>query len=286
MIWLIGHVLAVCIGVSLGLIGGGGSILAAPVLIYVMGIAPKSAFAMTLAIVGAVSAIGIIPHWRQGNINLKIAMLFAPPAMVGAYAGARIAGLPLVTPTVQLLAFAAIMLIASFSMITKGKGSASLEAHSYSEEGLEVSGVKNSQIAIREAFAQRLHRRIPTGIAPAKHGSWAIILEGFGVGLLTGFVGIGGGFLVIPTLVILGGIPMKEAIGTSLIILVLKSITGLAGYLGHVPLEWGLVGSFIVAASAGILLGAYLMRFVCAKQLEKGFGYFVLAVAIFILIER
>lgn len=279
MIWFVGHLLAICIGVSLGLIGGGGSILAAPVLIYVMQVAPKSAFAMTLVIVGVASVIGIVPHWRQGNVNLKVAALFAPPAMVGAYIGARIASLPVVTPTLQLMTFAVMMLIAAFSMIRKGKGN--MRATGLQErEDLSVYSPPSSHLTVSGmsgAIAQD---------HPHKYRSLTIAAEGFGVGMLTGFVGIGGGFLVIPALVLLGGLPMKEAIGTSLIILSLKSVTGFAGYFGHVPLDWVLMATFTIAASAGILVGAFLTRFIHAKQLEKGFGYFVLAVALFILVKH
>ncbi|EKQ69556.1 putative permease [Leptolyngbyaceae cyanobacterium JSC-12] len=258
LITIIGHLLAICIGISLGLIGGGGSILAAPVLIYVMSVPAKSAFAMTLVIVGVASVIGAIPHWRQGNVNPKIIALFAPASMLGAYLGARLASLPFITPTIQLVTFGVIMLIASISMIRKGA--------SKSEKSLDKTD----------------HHEQHTGIP-----RWlAIALEGLAVGTLTGFIGIGGGFLVIPALVLLGKTPMKEAVGTSLIILALKSVTGFAGYFGHVPIDWNLLLSFTIASSAGILLGSYLNQFVSAKQLEKGFGYFVLAVAIFVLIKR
>lgn len=103
MIWIIGHILAACIGISLGLIGGGGSVLALPILVYVMGVPAKSAIAMTLVIVGTVSLIGVIPHWRQGNINLKKAFIFGSATMLGAFVGAKIASLPFVTDSFQLL---------------------------------------------------------------------------------------------------------------------------------------------------------------------------------------
>lgn len=258
LITIIGHLLAICIGISLGLIGGGGSILAAPVLIYVMSVPAKSAFAMTLVIVGVASLIGAIPHWRQGNVNPKIIALFAPASMLGAYLGARLASLPFITPTIQLVTFGVMMLIASIIMIRKGA--------SKSEKSLD--NVEHHD----------QHAGIPKWLA--------IALEGLVVGVLTGFIGIGGGFLVIPALVLLGKTPMKEAVGTSLIILALKSVTGFAGYFGHVPIDWDLLLSFTIASSAGILLGSYFNQFVSAKQLEKGFGYFVLAVAIFVLIKR
>lgn len=259
MTLIIGYILAGCIGLSLGLIGGGGSILAVPILIYVMGVTPKAAIAMSLAIVGIVSLIGAISHWLQGNVNLKTAAIFAPAAMVGAYLGARFAAFPFITETFQLICFGLVMVIASVLMIRKGGKSSKKEA----------SLAKKSD----SSFRHQSH--------------WlAIPLEGLGVGILTGFVGVGGGFAVIPALVLLGGIPMKEAIGTSLLIIAFKSATGFLGYLSQVELDWNLVISFTIAASVGTLAGAYLTRFIDAKNLQKGFGYFVLAVAVFVLIKR
>ena len=256
MIKFVGYLLALCIGLSLGLIGGGGSVLAVPILIYVMGLTPKTAIATSLAVVGMVSVIGAIPHWRQGNVNFRTAAFFAPTAMIGAYLGARIADLPLITETFQLICFGLVMVTASILMIRKrGKSS---------ENPAEVASQKHNL---------------------ASH--WlAIPLQGLGIGIITGFVGVGGGFIIVPALVLFGGIAMKEAIGTSLLIIAFNSATGFWGYLSQVELDWNLVISFTIAASLGTLVGAYLTRFIDAKNLQKGFGYFVLAVAVFVLIKR
>lgn len=251
LVTIIGHFLAVVIGISLGLIGGGGSILAVPVLIYIMGLEPKEAIAMSLVVVGIVSLIGLIPHWQQGNVNLKTAAIFTPPAMLGAFLGARLASLPLITDTIQLIAFGIMMVIASVLMIR---------------------GQQN---------------QLGEGLTHSPKNHWlAIMLEGLGVGVLTGFVGIGGGFAIIPALVLLGGIPMKEAIGTSLLIIAFKSVTGFLGYLDQVVLDFNLIVSFTLAAGVGTVSGAYFTRLVEAKQLQKGFGYFVLAVAVLILVQH
>ncbi len=251
MTLIIGHILAVCIGLSLGLIGGGGSILAVPILVYVMGVNSKAAIAMSLVIVGTVSIIGAIPHGRQGNVNWKTAIIFTPAAMVGAYLGARITALPFISDTFQLVCFGIIMALASILMIRKG-------------------GKKKDVKPVEKNIPQWL----------------AIPSEGLAVGILTGFVGVGGGFLIIPALVLLGGIPMKEAIGTSLLIIAAKSATGFLGYIDRVAIDWNSIISFTIAASAGTVLGAYLTKYIDAKQLQKGFGYFVLAVAVFVLIRR
>lgn len=179
VIMIIGHLLAVGIGLSLGLTGGGGSILAVHILIYVMGLGSKSAIALSLLVVGTVSLVGAIPHWLQGNISLKTAALFTPMAMVGAYLGVRLTALPFITDTVQLLCFGTVMVGASVLMIRSRPAPVPLHYAGSTGEATLTHG-------------------------PSAHG-WMIPLEGLGVGVLTGFVGVGGGFMVIPALVLLGG---------------------------------------------------------------------------------
>jgi uncharacterized protein len=255
---IIGHILAVAIGISLGLIGGGGSILAVPTLVYVMGVPPKSAIAMSLAIVGAVSLLGAIPHWKLGNVQLKTAGMFGLSTMLGAYAGAKIATLPFVTGTFQMLLFAAMMLLAAVFMIRKRSGTATQSP----TEGIDLT----------------LYPK------PVCKYCWLwLVTEGIGVGMLTGLVGVGGGFAIVPALVLLAKVPMKQAIGTSLVIITLNSAAGFLGYFGHVALDLNTIASFTLAASLGIVAGAYLVRFVQAKHLQKTFGYFLLAMSAFIM---
>jgi uncharacterized membrane protein YfcA len=255
---IVGTLLAVCIGITLGLIGGGGSILALPILKYVMGVETKSAVAMTLVIVGAVSLIGVIPHWLQGNVNFKTALLFSPAAMLGAYMGARIASLPIIDPTIQLICFAVMMLVAAFFMIRKS---------SRTSDNKQQDDLLNSK-------------------HDSQYRLLMIPIEGLIVGIVTGFVGVGGGFMIIPALVLLGKTPMKEAVGTSLLIITFKSLAGFAGYFGQVPVDVNIMIIFTIAASLGTISGAYLTKFVKPKLLEKSFGYFVIAVAVYILVQR
>ncbi|WP_373480700.1 sulfite exporter TauE/SafE family protein [Geminocystis sp.] len=255
-----GLFLGIFVGLTLGLIGGGGSILAVPILKYVIGASTKEAIAMSLFIVGIVSIIGLIPHWRQGNVNFSIALIFIPPAMIGSFLGAKISDLPIINETIQLISFGIIMLLASILMILKSN-------QKYENKDIILPEKKE---IIKNKYSQL----------------FITIIEGFGVGILTGFVGVGGGFLIIPALVLVGGIPMKEAVGTSLIIIAFNSVSGFAGYLNQVNLNWLLMISFTVAASIGIIMGGYLSEKINAKYLQKGFGYFVLTVAIFILIVR
>ncbi len=255
---ILGTFLAVCIGITLGLIGGGGSILALPILKYIMGVETKSAVAMTLVIVGAVSLIGVIPHWLQGNVNFKTALLFSPAAMLGAYMGARIASLPIIDPTIQLICFAVMMLVAAFFMIRKSS--------------------RTSENKQQDDLLDSKH--------DSKYRLLMIPTEGLIVGIVTGFVGVGGGFMIIPALVLLGKTPMKEAVGTSLLIITFKSLAGFAGYFGQVPVDVNIMIIFTIAASLGTISGAYLTKFVKPKLLEKSFGYFMIAVAVYILVQR
>lgn len=256
--WFLSHIIAICIGISLGLIGGGGSILAVPTLVYVMGVPPKSAIAMSLAIVGTVSLLGVIPHWKLGNIQLKTAAMFGLSTMLGAYAGAKIATFPFITGTLQMLLFAVMMLLAAIFMMRKSSSTSS----SVSEEKLDLA----------------LYPK------PVCKYCWLwLISEGIGVGILTGLVGVGGGFAIVPALVLLAKVPMKQAIGTSLLVIVLNSSAGFLGYLGTVAIDWQLTLSFMFAASLGIFLGAYLVKFVQARHLQKAFAYFLLVMSGFML---
>lgn len=257
MQWIIGLLMAGGIGLSLGLLGGGGSVLALPVLVYVMGVAPKSAIAMTLVIVGTVSLLGLIPHWRAGNIHLKTAAVFGSATMLGAFAGAKIANLPIISETFQMTLFAVMMILAAGFMIYRS--------------------------------AQPKTPDDPLNIYPkpvCKYCWLWLLTEGILVGMLTGLVGVGGGFAIVPALVLLAKLPMKQAIGTSLLIIVANSITGFLGYLGTVSLDAHLIISFIFAASMGTIPGAQLSRYVPAQTLQKSFGYFLLAVATFVLVQN
>jgi uncharacterized membrane protein YfcA len=258
--YLIGHLLAIAIGITLGLLGGGGSVLALPVLVYVMGITTKTAIAMTLIIVGTVSLVGVIPHARRGNLNGKTAIVFGSATMLGAYLGARLAVQPWVTESFQMLLFALSMLLAAGFMIYR---------------------TAQPELLPDKTLDATLYR------PPVCKYCWLwLMTEGIGVGGLTGMVGVGGGFAIVPALVLLGKIPIKQAIGTSLLIIAGNSIAGLLGYLGHLALDWQLTVSFTFAAGVGTVLGTYLSQFVSARQLQKGFGYFLLAIAAFVLFKN
>ena len=276
---IVGHVLAVGIGLSLGLIGGGGSVLAVPILVYVMGVGSREAIAMSLFIVGCVSLLGAFPAAKCGNFSGRIVAAFTPAAMLGAYLGSQLVKLPWITDTLQLVSFGLVMLAASILMIQKGPSRQ------------DRSASQGAILSRRPASNSPKQASVRTGSKQAWDDSplwknFAIPIEGLGVGIVTGFVGGGGGFLIIPALVLLSHIPIKKAVGTSLLIISLNSAVGFVGYLNQVSIDWSLTLSFTLAAAIGIFLGSSLSKKIAASRLQKGFGYFVLIVATFVLIKR
>lgn len=239
----LGFALAALVGLSLGVLGGGGSTLTVPILVYVLGFAPKTGIAVSLAVVGTTALIGAIGHWRDGNVAWRAALLFAPVAAVGAFAGARLA--TRVSGNLQLALFGVVMLVVAVRML-RGQPSAGT----------------------------------PRSAHPA-----AVALAGGGVGLLTGLVGIGGGFLFVPALVLLAGLDMKRAIGTSLVLIAANAFTGFAGYLDQVAIPWGFLAGFTAIAVLGVLAGTRLVRQLRSAALQRAFGVFLVAMSLFILAE-
>ncbi|MFN4067402.1 MAG: sulfite exporter TauE/SafE family protein [Thermosynechococcus sp.] len=260
--WL-GHGLAIAIGLSLGLLGGGGSVLALPVLVYVMGIETKVAIPMTLVIVGSVSLLAVLPQWRRGYVNLRLSLIFGSATMLGAYLGARLAALPWITDTVQLLLFAVAMMVAAILMIRR-------------QQRPPVPELTPAETSLESQLY----------IPPVCKYCWLWLpSEGLGVGILTGLVGVGGGFAIVPALVLLGKIPMRQAIGTSLLIITANSAAAVWGYLGTVSLDLRLTLTLTLAAASGSLVGSYLSHRVSAKRLQQGFGYFLIGIAAFVILK-
>jgi uncharacterized protein len=267
---LLGLALAALIGLSLGLLGGGGSILTVPIFVYVLGFGAKEAIAMSLAVVGAVSLFGAAGHWRAGNVNLRVALIFGSVAMVGTYLGARLA--IYFSGAAQLALFAVVMLLAAFFMFREKKPLRAKE-----EEWLAESG---------DAAAMQDAAVLPGGAPVERMPLGLIVVEGLAVGVLTGLVGVGGGFLIVPALVLLGKIPMKQAVGTSLLVIAMKSATGFLGYLGQVEVPWGFMSLFTGVAITGILLGTYLVQYVSQAALKRSFAVFLVVMGGFILYQN
>jgi hypothetical protein len=239
--------LATVIGVSLGLLGGGGSILAVPLLIYVAGLPAKEAIATSLLVVGATSAVAVLPHLRAGRVRWRTGGIFGLAGMTGAYTGGRLA--EYIPAGFLLTAFALMMLATAVAMIRGRRGTD--------------------------------HKPVPRELPVGR-----VIVDGIAVGLVTGLVGAGGGFLVVPALALLGGLPMPIAVGTSLVVIAMKSFAGFAGYLSSVTIDWGLAAAVTAAAIAGSLAGAKLAGRIPADVLRKSFGWFVIVMGIFVLAQQ
>jgi uncharacterized protein len=248
---LVGYALALAIGVTLGMLGGGGSILTVPVFVYVMGFEPKDAIAMSLPVVGTTSLVGALGHWRAGNLDWRAVTAFAPPAMLGALGGARLASL--VSGTFQLVLLAAVMIAAGLLMLR--------ESGTLADDG----------DSLRPAGAVRRLVLGATGLA---------------VGVLTGLVGVGGGFLIVPALVLLAAVPIRRAVGASLVVISLSTLTGLAAHQGQARISWDVVALFTVMAVVGTVGGTRAARHVAPEALRRAFGVLVLVLAALILFQN
>jgi uncharacterized membrane protein YfcA len=259
----LGYVLAVLVGISLGLIGSGGSILTVPILVYIMGVDPVLATAYSLFIVGATALIGGIQSAREGTVDFKTALIFGIPSIAAVYATRAfivpiipehvftLFGFEVTKPILLMVLFAVVMVAASITMIRPQKNN---------KIGEEL---------------------------PMKYNYPMILLEGSIVGVLTGLVGAGGGFLIIPALVLLAKMPMKKAIGTSLFIIAAKSLIGFTGDLkGNEIIDWKLLGIFTIASIIGIFIGIIFAKKIPGDKLKKAFGWFVLIMGIYIIIKE
>lgn len=259
---LLGYIASLLIGVSLGLIGGGGSILTMPVMVYLFGVSPVVATSYSLFIVGSTSLVGAAQQYKRGLVNTRMAFLFAATSVVTVFFTrkwlvpaipdhiATIRGFVITENWLTMVLFALLMLISSVFMMRND-----------SSQALPASSGKKISIG-------------------------KMILLGAGIGLVTGLLGAGGGFLLIPALVLLLHLPMKEAVGTSLLVIALNSLIGFTGDLHNKGINWPLLLTVTALAMAGILLGSYLNKKIAAGKLKKAFGWFVLAMGVYILINE
>lgn len=258
----IGYFASILIGVALGLIGGGGSILTVPVLVYLFAVEPILATAYSLFIVGFTSGIGSITYFKKGLVNIKTAIIFGVPSIIAVFT-TRALIVPAIPDEVfkigdfvatksllMMVLFAFLMIAASYSMIKKDK------------------------------------KKVAESIEPQEFNYPLILLEGAVVGILTGLVGAGGGFLIIPALVILSKLPMKEAVGTSLAIIAAKSLIGFFGEGGETVINWTFLLTISAFAVIGIFIGAALSKKIDGAKLKPAFGWFVLVMGIYILAKE
>jgi len=260
---ILGYALAAIVGVSLGLIGSGGSILTVPILVYIMGVNPVLATAYSLFIVGSTALVGGVQSALQKKVDFKTIFIFGIPSIAAVYATRMwlvpfipkelfsIGSLVITKPLALMLLFAVVMILASVSMIKPSK------------------------------------QTVLENDAPMQYNYPMILLEGTIVGILTGLVGAGGGFLIIPALVLLARMPMKLAVGTSLFIIAVKSLIGFIGDLqGNQVIDWTLLGTFTFFAVLGIFIGIFLSKKIPGEKLKKAFGWFVLIMGIYIIVKE
>ena len=259
---IIGYLASIVMGLTLGLIGGGGSILTVPILVYLFDVDPVLSTAYSLFVVGLTSAVGSFSHFKSGNVHVKTAVIFGVPAIAAVYSVRKFI-MPIIPDPVftvgsvevskslaVLVLFGVLMLLASISMIRKP-----MEQN----EGPE-----------------KINYNYPL-----------IFIEGIFVGSITGLVGAGGGFLIIPALVLLAGLPMKQAVGTSLVIIAFKSLIGFTGDLGgELVIDYQFMLIFSIFAIVGIFIGSYLTRFISNEKLKPVFGWFVLVMGVYILVKE
>jgi len=261
LVEILGYIGALIIGLVLGLIGGGGSILTVPILVYALTLNPVIATAYSLFVVGATSLVGAIKNMTKGMVDFKTAIIFAIPAFIAVYLTRAflIPAIPeelfqvgdfMVTKNLAImLFFAIIMLLASVSMIRNKR----------KETDEEAEIVYNYPL---------------------------IIVEGLVVGAITGIVGAGGGFLIIPALVLLAKLPMKKAVATSLFIIAIKSLIGFLGDVQNLDIDWSFLFTFTGLSVVGIFIGIWLNKFIDGKKLKKAFGWFVLIMGIYIIYKE
>lgn len=259
---IIGYLAAILMGLALGLVGGGGSILTVPILVYIFNVDPVLSTAYSLFVVGITSAVGSYSHFRKGNVHWKTALIFGAPSILAVYSVRkfiipnipellfRIGNFEVSKSLTILILFAVLMILASYSMIRKPKHVRAIEK--------EIS-----------------------------YNYPLIFIEGLLVGGITGLVGAGGGFLIVPALVILSGLSMKKAIGTSLVIIALKSLIGFTGDLeSGMAIDYQFMWIFSAFAIGGIIIGSNLTKIVPNEKLKPGFGWFVLVMGILILVKE
>ena len=258
---ILGYICSILIGISLGLIGSGGSILTVPVLVYLMGIDPVRATAYSLFVVGLAALVGALKFMRRSEVDYKTGILFAIPSLIAVFITRKyivpaipehilsIGSIEISKGIFIMVAFALMMLAAAYAMIKPERNLKPTQA----DEG-------------------------------APYNLYLVMVEGFVVGILTGLVGAGGGFLIIPALVLLARVPMKRAIGTSLMIIALKSLLGFLGDVSEQPdIQWHFLIIFSLFSITGIFIGMGLIRLIPGHKLKPAFGYFVIMMAFYIL---
>lgn len=260
MVEVIGYFCALLIGVVLGLLGGGGSILTVPIFVYILGVSPVLATSYSLFVVGFTAMVGVYKNYKKSIVDVKIGLVFAVPAFVGVFFARKfllpkipneiisVSNFLFTKDIAIMLLFSVLMFVSAFFMI---KGQKEIN---HSEE--------------------------------IQHKTFLLVFDGLIIGILTGIVGAGGGFLIIPALVFFTKLPMKKAVATSLMIISIKSLVGFTGDLGQLKMDWLLLISFTAISVTGIFIGIYFNQFIPERQLKRGFGFFIIIISILIIFKE
>ncbi|MES2863564.1 MAG: sulfite exporter TauE/SafE family protein [Bacteroidota bacterium] len=256
---IIGFILSILIGISLGLIGSGGSILTIPILVYILHVSPSDSTTYSLFVVGVSALFGSFNGAKNNLLDYKTALYFGLPSVISVFLMRQflvpllpkelitISNFTLTTDLLIMLVFSVLMILASFSMIQKRK----------------IANLESQEINYN-----------------------SLIIKGFFVGLLTGFVGVGGGFLIIPALLFTAKLPMKKAVTTSLVIIVFNSLLGFLGSISTTTIDWGFLVFFTAFAVIGIFIGQFLSKKIANEKLKPVFGWFVLFTGIYIILRE
>lgn len=259
LVFILGYLGALIIGVILGLIGGGGSILTVPIFVYLLGIEPVTATAYSLFVVGSVSFVGSGKNLQKGLIDFKTALTFAIPAVISVFSVRKF-----IVPAIPETVFS----IGDFSL---KKDIAIMVFFALLMLSASISMIKNSSNNLENDNSEKQTNNVMLAVL------------GLLTGLITGIVGAGGGFIIIPILVLMAGLPMKKAVATSLFIIAINSLIGFLGDINATQIDWKFLLPFTGIAIAGIFLGIYLNKFIDGKKLKTSFGWFVLEMGIYIL---
>ncbi|MEP7254331.1 MAG: sulfite exporter TauE/SafE family protein [Ferruginibacter sp.] len=255
-----GYFLAALVGISLGLIGGGGSILMVPILVYIFALDPVMATSYSLFVVGSTSLVGAFNNYRKGLVSIKTALLFGLSSITTVFITRK-----LIMPVIPDLLFS----IGSFQV----------------KKSMAIM-VLFAVLMLMASMAMIKGRKEIANTGPSSTGTFKLLLYGILVGFATGFLGAGGGFLIIPALVLIFKMSMKKAVGTSLLIISLNSLIGFTGDLGHIAIDWKFLGLITAIAVAGIFIGGAMAKKIAGEKLKKGFGWFVLVMGIYIIIKE
>lgn len=260
---VVGYLCAVLVGIFMVLLGGGGSVLTIPIFVYLFAIEPLLATSYSLVIVGVIATVGCYKKFKEQAVNLRVGLIFVVPSFIGVYISRRYL-LPMMP----------------YELFTIGDFTLTKDLFILLFFSIMMIGASYSMIRTRKQVIKDIE------LPPYELKIMMLIIQGFVIGILTGFIGAGGGFIIVPVLVILANLDIRVAIGTSLFIIAIKSLVGFLGDVGVLTVSWSFIFVFTCLAIVGILIGNYLSQFIKADHLKKMFGWFILLFGISMILKE